>query len=77
MMDSFQDTNIVAYIHSFEVVRAIGAVADAFAFVEVYDPTNAVAFDPMELDLVDLNLWNKLGNPKINSYYSRYKKNIV
>lgn len=55
-MDSLLDTSIVACIHSFEVVRAIVAVADAFAFVAVYDPTNAVAFDPMELDLVDLNL---------------------
>lgn len=56
MMDSFLDTSIVACNHSSEVVRAIGAVADAFASVAVYGQTSAVAFDPMGLDLVDLNL---------------------
>lgn len=55
-MGLFQDTNIVACSRPSVAVDAIVAVADAFAFVEAYDQTNAVASDPMVLEFVDLSL---------------------
>lgn len=54
-MGLFQDTNIVACNRPFVAVGAI-EVADATAFVEAYDQTNAVASDPMVLEFVDLSL---------------------
>lgn len=67
-MGLFQDTNIVACSRPFVAVDAIVEVADAFAFVEAYDQTNAAASDPMVLDFVDLSLlmtwWLRLKEEK-------------
>lgn len=57
-MDSFRDTNTVAYSRPSAVVDAIVEVVDAFAFVEACDQTNVVASDPMVLEFVDLSLYS-------------------
>lgn len=56
-MDSFQDTNTVAYSRPSVGVDAIVEAADAFAFEEAYGQTNVVVSDPKVLEFVDLILW--------------------
>ena len=55
-MDSFQDTNTVAYNRPSVGVDVIVEAADAFAFVEAYGQTNVAVSDPKVLEFVDLIL---------------------
>lgn len=55
-MDSFQDTNTVAYNRPSAGVDATVGAVDASAFVEACDQTNVAVSDPKALEFVDLSL---------------------